>query len=81
MLTDVLMPVELLNAGEWAEVVEISGEAHCVNRLAEMGVHAGSRVRVLQPGAPCILQVGGARLSLRPDCHLQLLVRPVARAG
>jgi ferrous iron transport protein A len=76
-----LVPVEYLNAGDWAEVVEISGEPHCVNRLAEMGLHAGTRVRVLQPGAPCLLQVGGARLSLRPDCHLQLLVRSVAHAG
>ena len=81
MLTDVLLPVEFLNAGEWAEVVEITGEAHCVTRLGEMGLHAGSRVRVVQPGAPCILQVGGARLSIRPDCHLQLLVRPVAFAS
>jgi Fe2+ transport system protein FeoA len=75
------MPVEYLNPGEWAEVVEISGEPHCVNRLAEMGLHAGTRVCVLQPGTPCLLQVGGARLSLRPDCHLQLLVRPVVLAA
>ena len=81
MYTDVLMPVELLSAGEWAEVVEVTGEPHCVHRLAEMGVQAGCRVRVLQPGAPCLLQVGGARLSLRSDCRLQLLVRPVALAG
>jgi Fe2+ transport system protein FeoA len=46
-----------------------------------MGVQAGCRVRVLQPGAPCLLQVGGARLSLRSDCRLQLLVRPIALAG
>ena len=58
MYTDVLMPVELLSAGEWAEVVEVTGEPHCVHRLAEMGVQAGCRVRVLQPGVPCLLQVG-----------------------
>ena len=81
MVTDVLMPLELLKAGEWAEVVEVTGEPHCVNRLAEMGVQAGCRVRVLQPGTPCLLQVAGARLSLRSDCRLQLLVRPVALAG
>jgi ferrous iron transport protein A len=79
--TDTLMPVELLNAGAWAEIVDVTGEPHCVNRLAEMGVHAGCCVRVLQPGTPCLLEVAGARLILRSDCRLQLLVRPVALAG
>jgi Fe2+ transport system protein FeoA len=79
--SDALMPVELLNAGAWAEVVDVTGEPHCVNRLAEMGLQAGCRVRVLQSGTPCLLQVAGARLSLRSDCRLQLLVRPVALAG
>lgn len=79
--TDMLLPIEMLNAGEWAEVVDVSGETTCVNRLAEMGVQAGCRLCVLQPGSPCLLQVGGARLSLRSDCRLQLLVRPVASAA
>ena len=81
MYSDVLLPIEMLSAGEWAEVVDVSGEAACVNRLAEMGVQAGCRLCVLQPGSPCLLQVGGARLSLRSDCRLQLLVRPIAACG
>ncbi len=76
--TDLLMPLEVLQGGEWAEVVDVTGEPAWVARLAEMGVRSGSRLRVLQPGSPCLLQLGGARLSLRSDHRLQILVRPVA---
>jgi Fe2+ transport system protein FeoA len=76
-----LLPLELLSSGEWAEVAEVTGEPAWVSRMAELGLRAGSRLRVLQPGRPCLLQVGGSRLSLRGDWDLQILVRPVALAG
>jgi Fe2+ transport system protein FeoA len=76
-----LLPLELLGPGECADVAEVSGEPAWVNRLAEMGVQIGSRLRVVQPGSPCLLQIGGARLSLRPDWGTLILVRPVAEAG
>jgi Fe2+ transport system protein FeoA len=72
-----LVPLELLSGGEWGEVAAVSGEPHWVGRLAEIGVRVGSRLRVLQPGSPCLLQVGGVRLSLRPDWATQILVRPL----
>ncbi len=73
-----LMPLEFLHAGAWADVAELSGEPAWVTRLGEMGVRIGSRLRVLQPGSPCLLQVGESRLSLRADLAMQILVRPVA---
>ena len=75
-----LIPLEMIPWGEWAEVAEVHGEPAWVGRLAEMGVRHGCRVKVLQPGRPCILQVGGARLSLRGE-HAQILVRPLALAS
>src|SRR5262249_61884427 len=75
---DQLLPLELLNGGDWAEVAEVTGEPSWVGRLAELGVRAGCRLQVLQPGSPCLLQVGGSRLRLRADWVLQILVRPVA---
>jgi len=72
-----LMPLELLPCGEWADVAEINGDSRWVNRMAELGVRVGSRVRVLQPGSPCLLEVGHSRFSLRGDWALQVLVRPV----
>jgi ferrous iron transport protein A len=78
---DVLLPVELMGSGEWGDVAEVSGEPHWVGRMAELGVRAGSRLQVLQPGSPCVLLVGSSRLSLRGDLAMQILVRPVSRAG
>jgi ferrous iron transport protein A len=71
-----LLPLELLGSGEWAEVAEVTGEPTWVGRLAELGVRIGSRLQVLQPGRPCLLQVAGSRLSLRGDLAMQILVRP-----
>ncbi len=72
-----LLPLELVQTGAWAEIEEITGEPVAVSRMAEIGVRAGSRLRVLRQGSPCLLQVGGARLSLRSETHMQILVRPV----
>jgi ferrous iron transport protein A len=77
---DTLLPLELVGSGEWAEIAEVSGEPSWIGRLAELGLQIGSRLRVLQPGSPCLLQIGGARLSLRGDWTMQILVRPVAAA-
>jgi ferrous iron transport protein A len=73
-----LLPVEMLQNGDWADVADVTGEPGWVTRLAEMGVRIGCRLRVLQAGTPCLLQVGEARLSLRGECGMQILVRPVA---
>ena len=62
-----LFPLEGLRSGAWAEVAEVGGEPAWVARLAELGIRAGSRLQVLQPGSPCLLRIGTARLSLRAD--------------
>ena len=73
-----LLPLELLRSGEWADVAEVMGEPAWIGRMAELGIRAGSRLQVLQPGSPCLLQVGGARLSLRAEMAMQIFVRPLA---
>jgi ferrous iron transport protein A len=72
-----LLPLELLQEGEWADVAEVTGEPAWVGRMAELGVRPGCRLRVLRPGSPCLLQIGGSRLSLRGEWAMQILVRPV----
>ena len=59
---DVLMPLEQLRPGEWADVAEVSGEASWVCRMAELGVRAGCRICLLQPGSPT--------QSSPPDCFV-----------
>lgn len=75
---DTLLPLELLRPGEWADVAEVTGEPTWVSRLAELGLRTGSRLRLLQAGWPCLLQIGCSRLSLRGEQGSQILVRPVA---
>lgn len=75
---DTLLPLELLRPGEWADVAEVTGEPSWVGRLAELGLKSGSRLRLLQAGWPCLLQIGGCRLSFRGERGTQILVRPVA---
>lgn len=77
MESSTLLPVEMLNSGQWADVADVSGEPGWVGRLAELGLRAGCRLQVLQPGSPCLLEVGGCRLCLRIDQFTQILVRPV----
>jgi Fe2+ transport system protein FeoA len=76
-----ILPVELLSSGEWADVAEVCGDSTWVGRMAELGVRHGCRLQVIQPGTPCLLEVGGCRLCLRTHECRQVLVRPVAAAG
>lgn len=76
-----LLPLEFVRCGDWAEVGDVGGDAAWVARLAELGIRPGSRVQVLRGGSPCLLQVGGTRLSLRGDEAMQVLVRTIAPAA
>lgn len=73
-----LMPLDMLRAGEWAEIEEISGQETFVCRLAELGIRQGRRVQVVQPGSTCLLDIDGCKLCLRPGECSQILVRPVS---
>jgi Fe2+ transport system protein FeoA len=71
-----LLPLDMLNAGEWAEVAEVTGTPCWVGRLAELGIRQGCRLRVVQPGSTCLLDVAGCKLGLRGCECSQILVRP-----
>ena len=68
------LPIELLTAGEIGVVVEIDGAPELVVRLEEMGLHAGVFVYMVQPGAPCILEINHQRYSMRFDDSVTVLV-------
>jgi Fe2+ transport system protein FeoA len=72
-----VLPLDMLRAGEWAEVTEIAGQSVLQHRLAELGVRAGCRIRMLQPGVPCLLDVNGCKLCLRADECTQIYVRVI----
>jgi Fe2+ transport system protein FeoA len=72
-----LMPLDMLQAGDWAEVEEISGQPGWVGRLAELGIRRGCRLQVVQPGNTCLLNISGCKLCLRSGDCSQILVRPI----
>jgi ferrous iron transport protein A len=76
-----LLPLELLDRNALAEVAEVTGGHLWVSRLAELGLRIGCRLRMLQPGSPCLLQIGECRLCLRGEAACQILVRPVAASA
>jgi len=73
-----LVPLNYLQRGEWAEVVDVSGETACVRRMAELGLRVGAVVRMLQPGSTCLLEMGASRLSMRTEGCVQVYVEPIA---
>lgn len=75
-----LMPLDMIATGSWAEIAEISGEASWVGRLAEMGLREGCRLQVLQSGSSCLLQVDNCKLCLRGNDCTQILVQPVCES-
>ena len=77
MIPSTTFPLECLRPDEWAEVCDVWGEPAWVGRLAELGIRVGTRLQMLRNGSPCLLRVGGSRLSLRGEAVLQVLVRPV----
>ena len=73
-----IVPIHLLNPGECGCIREIDGEMGLVKRLDEMGLRAGVRVRMVQPGHPCIVAFDHQRLSFRGEDEAVVLVE-VAR--
>ena len=59
---------------------EARGEFHreVLDKMGELGILVGVRLQMLRDGSPCLLLIGGGRLSLRGGADVQVLVQPVA---
>lgn len=75
---ETLLPLDLLRANEQASVVELLGDDRQIHRLAEMGLRVGAAIRMVRPGAPCLLAVDGKRLSIRLGGNVDVLVAAAA---
>ena len=75
-----ILPLDLLQAGEEASIVELIGNESQVHRLAEMGLRVGANIRMVRPGTPCLLALDGKRLSIRLAQDLEVLVAAAAAA-
>lgn len=70
-----IVPLDFLGVGEQGRVVDVDGSGELVGRLAEMGISAGSELRMLRPGQPCIIAVGDQRISFRGEAAAVVLVQ------
>lgn len=73
-----MLPLDLMRSGEWGEVTYVSGEPGWVGRLAELGIRPGCRLQVVQAGSPCLLNIAGCRLCLRPNESACIFVNPLS---
>ncbi len=69
-----VIPIELMSVGECGHVHQIGGCPDLVSRLLEMGLREGARVRMLQPGSPCIVAVNDHRMTFRMNNETALVM-------
>lgn len=69
-----LLPLDMLNAGEHARIVQIEGDQSLVTRLREMGLREDAEITLIQSGQPCIIALGNHRLSFRGEDAAVVLV-------
>ncbi|MDX1964089.1 MAG: FeoA domain-containing protein [Pirellulales bacterium] len=72
-----ILPLNMLQAGARADVVDVVGLPEQVRRVQELGIHTGVRIDMLQGGSPCICRLGNQTLCLRGNELLNVLVRLV----
>jgi Fe2+ transport system protein FeoA len=70
----VILPLERLKRGESATIADVSGNQGWVSRLEELGIRAGVRVTMVQPGSPALVEAGSGRFSLRLGDAIRILV-------
>jgi ferrous iron transport protein A len=75
-----LIPLDCLQAGDIAEVVDVIGRPEQVQRIKELGLRGGVEVAMIRSGKPCILRLAGQTLCFRASEFLNVLVRPAVPA-
>ncbi len=69
-----MIPLTDCRNGDAGLVVDIAGTCATTRRLAEMGVHAGSHLRVMRAGTPMIVESGNTRLCLRAEMAASVVI-------
>lgn len=67
-----------LKRGEAGVVHQVDGSPEFVRRMAEMGICTGGLLEVIEPGSPCRLAVGTARIVLRAEQLSAIRVSPLS---
>jgi ferrous iron transport protein A len=79
MITDsVPLPIEFLPRDSHGTIVEMCGRPGQVQRLEELGIRQGCKVKMLCRGEPCLICIEGRRISLRLGESAEIFVIPSA---
>ncbi|MEQ1825709.1 MAG: FeoA family protein [Pirellula sp.] len=77
MITDsVPLPIEYLPCDSQGTIVEMCGRPGQVQRLEELGIRNGCKVRMVCRGEPCLICIDGRRISLRLGGSAEIFVVP-----
>ena len=77
-MIDKTIPLDHLPAGCAACVRRVVGKPCRAQRLREIGLCDGARVRMFRPGNPCIVRVAGNKICFRPNASVRVFVEPLA---
>lgn len=69
-----LIPLSALSAGNHGRIHSVVGSSELVKHLAELGLQSGAQFEMVRPGTTCILRVDGAKLCVRGDELLRVMV-------
>jgi Fe2+ transport system protein FeoA len=69
-----ILPLDEMKSGETGRVADLDGPDDWVHRLAELGFRTGVTVKMVKPGAPCILELNQQRMTCRLDRKATVLV-------
>ncbi|MBA3314451.1 MAG: FeoA domain-containing protein [Planctomycetota bacterium] len=69
-----LLPLDAMQSGESGYVADLDGPPAVVNRLQELGLRVGERIRMLRCGPPHLLQLGETRLCFRSEPGVSVIV-------
>ncbi len=73
-----LVPLSSLRAGETGRVGAVVAGGGLMQRLRELGMRTGARVRMIHAGSPCIFRLEGQKLCVRGEEVGCVLVRVAA---
>lgn len=74
---DGAIPLATLEKGKSAAVREIQGGHAFVQRMAELGVLPGTRIRLLRTSGPVIVEARGQRLMIGRGMVDRIMVEPL----
>lgn len=76
-----ITPLSALRTGEIGHIHSVVGASDFVRRLAELGLSSGAEIEMVRPGTTCILRINNAKICIRGDELLRVMISPLPMAA